>query len=498
MSRHRRVSPFTPDEAVQRPTLEDPVVAEASELIGGPVGARALPHRWWTPVRIVVAVACATFMLGMLQKTPCVSKDWNVSDEQRYGAMCYSDVPYLYAGRGFAERVLPFTDTDGRYRALEYPVLIGYFAYGSALVTHFLEDWPDLAERQSFPKDEVYRAPGVDREKAVFFIVTTLLLALFALGAAFFFAKANRGRPWDVLAYAASPALLVAGLINWDYLALFFLAAALYAWSRGRSLLSGILIGLGTATKLYPLFLLGALLIVCLRRRQIGSFAAAVVGTVGAWLVVNLPAMLTNFDEWKLFWTFNQERGADFGSIWLVIQQATDKPIEHATINLVSEVFFGVLCLAVLLLGLLARRTPRIAQLAFLIVCGFLLLNKVYSPQYVMWLLPLAVLARPRWRDLVIWQAAELFYFASIWWYLGKFTEPSAAGADDRFYWIAVVVRILAEVWFMGMVVRDILFPWNDPVRADGVTDDPLHPEPDDDHGDREDDEERELQPAPA
>ena len=46
--------------------------------------------------------------------------------------MCYSDVPYLYVGRGFAERVLPFSDTGGRYGDLEYPVGIGYFAYGAA------------------------------------------------------------------------------------------------------------------------------------------------------------------------------------------------------------------------------------------------------------------------------------------------------------------------------------------------------------------------------
>ena len=67
---------------------------------------------------------------------------------------------------------------------------------------------------------------------------------------------------------------------------------------------------------------------------------------------------------------------------------------------------------AVLALGLTSPSTPRLAQLGFLIVAGFLLVNKVYSPQYVLWLLPLAVLARPRWRDLLIWQAGEVIYFA--------------------------------------------------------------------------------------
>jgi uncharacterized membrane protein len=289
-------------------------------------------------------------------------------------------------------------------------------------------------------------------------------------------AGAHRNRPWDAMPYVAAPALVLTGLINWDYLAIFFVAGAFWAWARGRPLLSGLMIGLGAAAKLYPVFLLGALLVVGIRRQAMPAFTRAVAGTVLGWTAVNLPAMLWGFDHWKHFWTFNQDRGPDLGSIWLVLQQSGHKAISYQTVNRVSELFFVLVCVGVLALGLLARRTPRIAQLAFLIVCGFLVINKVYSPQYVMWLLPLAVLARPRWRDLLVWQAAELFYFAAVWLYLGKFTEPSAVNADDQVYQLAILVRIAAELWFAGLVVRDILRPEYDPVRADGVTDDPMHP----------------------
>ena len=71
-------------------------------------------------------------------------------------------------------------------------------------------------------------------------------------------------------------------------------------------------------------------------------------------------------------------------------------------------------------------------------MAGFLLVNKVYSPQYVLWLLPLAALARPRWRDQLIWQGGEVFYFAAVWWYLGGYLAP-AGGADAGFYWVAIV-----------------------------------------------------------
>ncbi len=40
----------------------------------------------------------------------------------------------------------------------------------------------------------------------------------------------------------------------------------------------------------------------------------------------------------------------------------------------------------------------RLAQLGFLVAAAFLLTNKVRSPQYSLWLVPLAVLALPRWK----------------------------------------------------------------------------------------------------
>ena len=46
----------------------------------------------------------------------------------------------------------------------------------------------------------------------------------------------------------------------------------------------------------------------------------------------------------------------------------------------------------VALLALMAPRRPRVAQLVFLVMVAFVLTNKVYSPQYVLWLSPLAVL----------------------------------------------------------------------------------------------------------
>jgi uncharacterized membrane protein len=273
------------------------------------------------------------------------------------------------------------------------------------------------------------------------------------------------------LLVAASPSLALAALINWDLLALGFVAAFFWAWSTRRPVSAGVFIGLGAAAKLYPLFFLGPLLILCLRERRTREWAKTLTAAVVAWSVVDLPVYLWSPDAFTWFWRFNASRGPDFGSLWLVWLNYGHPASAH-TVNVVTWVVFGVACLAIAALGLLAPRRPRLPQLLYLTVVAFLVVNKVYSPQYVIWLLPLAALARPRWRDLLIWQAAEIFYFFAVWMHIANFFV--AAGAEDWVYALAVVARVVAELYIAALVVRDILQPWHDPVRADGLSDDPL------------------------
>jgi uncharacterized membrane protein len=452
---------------VVAPTREDPVVRSASELIGGPSGDRSSGAPWWRPLRVVLAVASLFWVLGMLQKAPCDATSWDDGD-LRARAMCYSDIPYLYTGRGFAEGLWPYADNGGRYEAMEYPVGISYLAWMAAKVTQVNPAGPPSAERRSVAPDAMWSLPGMTVEVNNYFLVTALFLCAFGLLATWFLAGVHPRRPWDALPFVLSPCLLLTSLINWDLLAVALVAGALWAWARDRPVLTGVLIGLGTAAKLYPLFLLGPILVVAWRRGRLGAFGAAAGSAVAAWLVVNLPAWLTGRDDWMVFWRFNSERGADLGSVWLALTHR-GYSFTSGTINAWSWALFGAVCVAVALLGLRARRTPRVAQLAFLVVAGFLLVNKVYSPQYVLWLLPLAVLARPRWRDLLIWQAGELLYLMAVWTYLGGWLDE-ASGGGARVYDLAIWVRVAAELYLVAVVVRDVLRPERDPVAREEVS----------------------------
>jgi uncharacterized membrane protein len=134
-------------------------------------------------------------------------------------------------------------------------------------------------------------------------------------------------------------------------------------------------------------------------------------------------------------------------------------------VNLWGTTALAVLCLGIAGLILMAPRRPRFAQVAFLVLAAFLLTNKVYSPQYVLWLIPLAVLARPRWRDFLLWQAAEVVYFVSVWWYIHGFSDPDRALPANGYY-VVVVLHLVALATYAALVVRDVLAPGRDIVRA--------------------------------
>jgi uncharacterized membrane protein len=241
---------------------------------------------------------------------------------------------------------------------------------------------------------------------------------------------------------AVSPSVMLAGMINWDMLPVALTALGFMSWARSRPATAGVMFGLGMAAKLYPVLLLGPLVLLCLRRRRMRDFGRLMIGFAIAWLIPNLPVMILAPDQWLVFWTFNSDRGGDLGSIWYVLSLA-GHPVAH--LNVINTLILLLLCAGIGWLIISARRPPRFGQLGYLVIAAFLITNKVYSPQYVLWLLPLLVLARPRWREWWIFTAGEIAYFLAIWGHLDQTLVPGDGGAD-RIYWLAVIFRIACDI----------------------------------------------------
>jgi uncharacterized membrane protein len=437
---------------VDRPSGSDEFVRGLSEAIGGPLGEHAVgprrSGRFWTAARIVLALVCLSLALHWLQKSPCQDGAW--SNLKQYKQMCYTDVLALYYAEGLSDGQLPYAD-----HAVEYPVLTGAFMGLLGLPVHALgAHRPQLNQGQWF------------------YNVNALTLGAIAVASVAAMLALRRRRPWDVALFALSPALILTATVNWDLLAVGFAVFGLYAWAKRHPVLAGALLGLGTAAKLWPGFLFIPLLLLGLRARKFAD--AVIASTVGVvvWVMVNMPVALAFGTSWRTFFHMNRTRPIDWGTLWYIgdhfpiggrLPGFNWLSINIEALNWLTYALFGLACLGIGVLIFLAPRRPRLAQVGFLVVAAFLVFSKVWSQQYVLWLLPLAVLARPRWGAFLLWQFGEICYFVAFY---GELMGASGKGVFPEWVFVsAAMLRLVTVCVLAGFIVRDILRPQRDVVR---------------------------------
>ena len=466
------------------PTWTEPLARAGSTPIGGPLGIHAAigRHWFWTPLRVALLVAIIGLAIGWFGKAACVQQFYNEDTKQLeldwrsnrpFTAMCYSDIIPLYSAEQLDKGGFPYQtswyDDEGKptqhQRWMEYPVLTGLFQWVNAKLT---DGWLKIADSGWLP---------TGLPVTLFFDISAFWLALAWLITIWAVTRTARRRPWDAVLIAASPLVLVHAFTNFDTLATACAATALLAWARKRPLLAGVLLGIGGAAKLYPLFLLGALLVLCIRAGRMRAFTTTASAALVTWAAVNLPIALLYPRGWWEFFHRNSLRGADPDSLYNVVAQFTgwqgfDGQLAFgetpAMLNAVTAVLFVACCAGIAFIAFHAPTRPRVAQLAFLVVAAFLVTNKVWSPQYSLWLVPLAVLAVPRWRLLLAWMTLDALVWAPrMMFYLGD----DKKGLPIDWFLSFVVIRDVAVLGLCALVIYEIYRPTRDLIRANGDDD---------------------------
>lgn len=203
------------------------------------------------------------------------------------------------------------------------------------------------------------------------------------------------------------------------------------------------------------------------------EFAVLAATAVGSWLLVNLPVLIPYPSGWREFFRFNTDRGADPDSWYRVLSDIGGFTWNIDLLNGLTMLLLVLVIGAVIAIGLLAPYRPRVAQLAFLLVAGFLLVNKVWSPQYSLWLVPLAVLALPHTRLLLSWMVIDALLWIPR---MGLFLDADRRWLPDEWFTGAVILRGLMVIMLCGVVIWQIWHPTEDLVRQrrlGGYYDDP-------------------------
>jgi len=373
---------------------------------------------------VVLACAVGTMALGAATKAPCASGQWG--DLRQYRLLCYTDVVPLLDTEQLRGSRLPFLDAcepvEGR-NCDEYPVLTMYVMR--------LASW----------------ISGDDY--APFYWVNALLLTGFAVVTAVMLYVANGSR---ALYFALAPTLLVYGTVNWDLVAVALATAGLLAFFRRRDRAAGVALGLGAATKLYPALLAVPLIAQRLRERRPDGAIVLAWTTAGAWLLVNLPFAAAAPTAWLTFFRFNGERGADFDSLWYMACRHLELCPSTRAINLGSFALFLVSIAVVW--AIKVRRHPDFPRwtLGLPLLVAFLLSNKVYSPQYGLWLLPWFALALPRLWPFLAFSLTDVAVFVTRFSWFGRL--QGAPGSSQALFEVMVLLRAAVLMWCVVSWIR--------------------------------------------
>jgi hypothetical protein len=407
--------------------------------------ARTTVRRWAGAGLATMVLLCGlTLLLGYANKARCTGPEFNADgrsgpgyDIRKDRDLCYSDIQHLWVTRDLDEHAVPYlsggiTEQGQLFGGtVEYPVLTGLQIWLSGL-----------------PADT----------DAGFLLSSALVMAPFGLLTA---ALLGQLAGWRALLWALGPPLVLYSFHNWDLPVVACTVAAVWVMHRYRTdrapaelgVIAGVLLGIGFAFKLYPAAFVAPLALYVLtehpdRRWDVAGALRVCAAAAGTALLVNLPVAILGYTGWRAAFVFQQRRDVDLttNSIWYWgFRPDSDTAGFQSVMDWVSPMAVLISFALALVLGwrryLREGHYPWIAVSAAML-CGFLLLHKVHSPQYTLWLLPFLVLLRVRWAWIVSYLAADLAMGIGIFRWYYHINQGLPSGIADGLAAQAVIVGV--------------------------------------------------------
>ena len=378
--------------------------------------------------RVVALVALVAALLSFAKFDHCRHTGWGSPDV--YVHMCYSDLSALYGAREINKDHWPYSSPTN---SVEYPVVTGVVMWATGLLI------------------------GDENGYRQYFDLNALLLALLMIAASLLIWLI---RPEYSLFFPLAPAVIGSLYINWDLWAVVPSLLSIYSIKHNRNVLSALFLGIAIATKFFPIVLLLGVTLLFWNRNERKKLALYCGITLATWSIINLPVAIVNYEGWWRFFQLNLHRESDLGSLWYALSL-----LKFPILNINYLSIFLVTLTVVAIINL-SRRVTRGGEefnhfltISFISVAAFVTISKVYSPQYILWLTPLAVLAMSRHEErsaFWIWQTGEAIYHLAIWQYLASYTGAKF-GLPTNIYALLILIRIGSLAWFVRALIQSLL-----------------------------------------
>ncbi|MFL5735941.1 MAG: glycosyltransferase 87 family protein [Actinomycetota bacterium] len=380
-------------------------------------------------VALVLLATALSLALGYALKDNCTDQPW---DGRQWTTLCANDIVFLYS--------IDDLQHDATFPPphIEYPALIVLLIGLTGRLAH-------SAER--------------------FLQLNGVVAAASAMVAAAILTRLAPGR--RALLFAIGPPLALYAFQNWDLIAVAVTLGACYlAVVHDRPRLAGLCLGLGAAVKIFPGLLLPAFVLFeqgeLRSLRPTARTKTLLAGFAIGLLVPNAIVWVLSHSAWGYFWSFQAHRFPNPETSWFMI-------FRHLHGSAVVEGWWtrgyvrvaNVLSLVLFLVvgGIVTVREwrsgrPRLFELSLAIVAIFLLTAKVFSPQYMLWLLPFLAIVRIPWKVVAACLVTDVAVLLAINWYYAELARAGDWQTMLTFLEIAVWARYTALAWVAWVALR--------------------------------------------
>lgn len=367
-----------------------------------------LEKKAWVWGSFFIVLFCA-----FLLKRPCLIEPWGGTHQVEYREYCYNDIQALYGVRGLSEKKIPYLETS----VFEYPPLIALQMYGTAL----------------FSQDHVR------------FFGNNVPINALCLALSFFWLSLLVVERTRLYFFSLSSCFFLYAFMNWDASSVLLLVGMVFFYAKEKKGLAGACAGLSLAGKLFPAVCF--LPVLWSERKEKKSLQTLLIGFLMGAALFYLPLALLSLGKRGDFslitsiFQFHAKRLPEFDTFWHWTAQLFGySPFAEEYRIFVERVSATLLGLGTLFV--LLRLNPSVWAKAGAILVLLLLVSKIYSPQYALWLLPFFVLL-PTPKPLIL-----VFYLTDFWGFFARFSWYPVMNTPDELFWknqlmLAVLTRSL-------------------------------------------------------
>jgi uncharacterized membrane protein len=253
------------------------------------------------------------------------------------------------------------------------------------------------------------------------------------------------------------PATIYFTYNRFDILPAFLALWSVFLLKRQKFIATGIVLGFGALTKWYPTLFLAVFLSYDYALYKRLNWKMILVFTFTC-LVIALPTLLTGgLTAFISPYVLHASRGLEQVSFPRLIDQLFLSLGIFPNTTLLSAVFLVIQFIPAPL-SLFSRidTEEKVLQWIILVIGFFILFSRIFSPQWLLWLMPFLILAIRNWSDIaliVIYNLAAYFTYPMVFDFFGP---------DSVFYRIGgwVIVVVLMIILTVAVVRANVKFSW--------------------------------------